>query len=494
MAKKRDWHGCYGENWKGVIIDDAFSHPAKYGRGLIRRIYQHAVTQGWLQEGDAVIDPFGGVALGALHAMRHGLHWHGVELETKFVDLGGRNLELWEQTYAPHMPRWGSAVLIQGDSRELQGVLAEAAISSPPYAGSVNASSHGIDWSKTGPATGNRKRGEGTKMEQTLRAQLAYPNSEGQLGAMPEGNHAACISSPPYTASLASDDPDKRGGLFRDPRRRADLSLTAEYGESPGQLGAMIEGEYGAAVSSPPWERGAEGGLRKEKFKDPEAFARRMSEGDGKGTRNGTTPASRMAQMERDAERTYGESPGQLGIETGDTFWSASRLIVEQVYRALRPGGTAIWVTKAFVRNGKRVDFPGQWRDLGEAVGFETIEWIRAWLVVENGATRDLFSGEVIEHKKQYKSFFRRLAEKNGAPPIDYEVVIVQRKPHRARGERRERGYGSYSLTVEQMASEKTGTAQVTDRGGNGSEIDKGKGNGHEAAALEGLPLFMEST
>jgi len=376
VVKKRDWHGCYGETWKGVIIDDAFSHPAKYGRGLVRRIYQHAVDQGWLCQDDAVIDPFGGVALGALHAMRHGLHWRGVELEDKFVALGNQNLALWKQTYADHMPTWGSAVLVQGDSRELCDVLAGAgaAISSPPYVGSVNASGHGIDWSKAGPATGNRRRGEGTRMEQTLRAQLAYPNSAGQLGAMPEGNHAACISSPPYTVSLASDDPDKRGGLFRDPKRRADLSLTAEYGESPGQLGAMVEGEYRAAVSSPPWERGAEGGLRKDKFSDPETFARRMSKCDGKGTRNGTTPASRLAQMERDAERTYGDSAGQLGTETGDTFWSASRLIMEQVYRALRPGGTAIWVTKAFVRDGKRVDFPGQWRDLGEAVGFETVE------------------------------------------------------------------------------------------------------------------------
>ena len=111
----------------------------------------------------------------------------------------------------------------------------------------------------------------------------------------------------------------------------------------------------------------------------------------------------------------------------------------------------------------------------------------------ENGTTRDLFSGEVIEHKKQYKSFFRRLAEKNGAPPIDYEVVIVQRKPQRSGRGRAEGGCSPYSLTVERPASEKTGTGPGIDCGGNGSGMEKGKGNGHQAAALEGLPLFTES-
>ena len=121
------------------------------------------------------------------------------------------------------------------------------------------------------------------------------------------------------------------------------------------------------------------------------------------------------------------ESPNQLQGH-GNTFWSAARLIMEQVYRVLKPGGVAIWVTKAFVRDGERVDFPGQWRDLGEACGFETVEWIRAWLVEENGTQRGLW-GNDREHTKAYKSFFRRLVEQEGAPPIDYEVVLVQRKP-----------------------------------------------------------------
>jgi len=116
---ERDWHSCYSEGWTGIITPDAFAHPAKFSRGLIRRIYDHLFEQGYLHEGDTVVDPFGGVALGALHAMQHGCHWIGVELEQKFVDLGNQNIKLWLTTYAPHFPKWGSAVLVQGDSREL---------------------------------------------------------------------------------------------------------------------------------------------------------------------------------------------------------------------------------------------------------------------------------------------------------------------------------------------------------------------------------------
>ena len=67
----------------------------------------------------------------------------------------------------------------------IEAGMIDAVICSPPYADSVNASSHGIDWNKMGPATGNRKRGSGCKHEQTFRDQLAYGiTTEGQIGAM----------------------------------------------------------------------------------------------------------------------------------------------------------------------------------------------------------------------------------------------------------------------------------------------------------------------
>lgn len=64
----------------------------------------------------------------------------------------------------------------------------DVVICSPPYSDAINSQQHGIDWTKVGPATGNRKRGEGTKHEETLQAQLSYGATPGQLGAMPAGS------------------------------------------------------------------------------------------------------------------------------------------------------------------------------------------------------------------------------------------------------------------------------------------------------------------
>jgi len=54
------WQNCYDDSWKNEIAPEAFSHPAKYSRGLIRRIYEHMISEGWLHSGDFIVDPFGG--------------------------------------------------------------------------------------------------------------------------------------------------------------------------------------------------------------------------------------------------------------------------------------------------------------------------------------------------------------------------------------------------------------------------------------------------
>ncbi len=52
--EKTAWTNCYDTSWKGLIVDEAFQHPAKFSRGLIHRIYQHAEEMGWFKAGDWV--------------------------------------------------------------------------------------------------------------------------------------------------------------------------------------------------------------------------------------------------------------------------------------------------------------------------------------------------------------------------------------------------------------------------------------------------------
>ena len=58
VSEKTDiWENCYDVGWKGDIIPEAFSHPAKFSRGLIHRIYEHAKEMGWVKPGDWVLVP-----------------------------------------------------------------------------------------------------------------------------------------------------------------------------------------------------------------------------------------------------------------------------------------------------------------------------------------------------------------------------------------------------------------------------------------------------
>jgi DNA modification methylase len=131
------WEECFNQNWKGAIVDD---HPAKFARGVIQKMYVHAFKNSWIKKNSRVIDPFGGIALGALGAMSRDVHWTGVELEEKFANIGKQNILLWEKI----LKKKNLAVLINGDSMRLKEYVngkVDLCISSPPYESS--ASGHG---------------------------------------------------------------------------------------------------------------------------------------------------------------------------------------------------------------------------------------------------------------------------------------------------------------------------------------------------------------
>jgi tRNA G10 N-methylase Trm11 len=542
-----NWYGCYKRGWGELMANpDAFAHPAKVSRGLARRIYEHGLEHDYFKRGDVVLDPFAGVGGFAFHAMRFGMHFIGVELEQRFVDyasgydcprfgeaffrrfwhrldrlnykafhlcpacvralkaddFGGivpereahryqGNIELWNEQYAAHFSRWGSAVIVQGNSRRLGEVLAgriEGAVSSPGYCGSemsderkqhnaflrgegrsdgrkpsrgnlvlrynayqtegnVNAMPAGeLDETPvagliTSPpyaesiSTRSEKTTEGNRRH---RANIGrnpdsagslpggeYGRSDGQLGALPLGSLDATITSPPYAASTVADsddDPDERGGLFRDPKRRGDKTLTATYGESEGQLGAMAEG----CVSSPPYEGSISAGHTDDRTRKRQA--ERYARGEFQYVRADIFSSQTNIGARGMFDSHYGDAEGQIGKESGDTFWTAAKQIIQQLHQVLAPGAYAIFVTKRFVRNKQIVEFSQQWATLCESCGFELIEWIRAWLVEERGTQLGLWGDDENKDVKRV-SFFRRLhSQKYPHLSIDWEDVLVFKK------------------------------------------------------------------
>jgi len=496
---------------------------------LIRRIYDHMLEEGWLKAGDRVLDSFAGVALGALHAMHNGLHWVGLELEQRFVDVGagldctGISADDWVRFYGrwpraarlegrawcpqclaeaakitegqddpallpgppsasyrrnsgqipstlPHhytgnLDLWramrlsGTAVLLQGDSRKLLEVLrgeVEGCVSSPPYADSEQ--SRDADF-VLGPTAVNPS-------PRPLATRSYYPaamEAPGQLGTMPEGEFSAAVSSPPFAGCENQGLPKDRTRTSSSPDDHGAAGPDYVVPRGAGQLAGLPPGDFEGVVSSPPF------GAAETRDRSPyqggyvgdmmgRAYTQdRQGETDGnlggmetraedfeavvssppyeaqKPVQDTAFFKEHRAAIGRDPEAPggtpgdYGDSPGQLGQEQADTFWSAARTIVEQVYAALVPGGHAVWITKRFVRNGEIVPFPDQWRQLCEAVGFVTLHEHHAMLVEDNGTQLGFFEDDHLVTER--KSFFRRLAESKGSPRIDWETVWCMEKP-----------------------------------------------------------------
>src|SRR5262245_15135556 len=88
MVETTVWESCYGESWNGIIYSESFSHPAKFSLALLKTIYAHIAEEHWCQPGATILDPFGGVSLGAYGSRQAGYSWVGIELEQDFVDRG----------------------------------------------------------------------------------------------------------------------------------------------------------------------------------------------------------------------------------------------------------------------------------------------------------------------------------------------------------------------------------------------------------------------
>jgi hypothetical protein len=414
-----EWRGLYKDSWTGVIVPEAFAHPAKYSRSLIRFIYQHVTSCGWIHPSDVIVDPFGGVALGGFDAMRHGLNWIGCELEEKFVGLGNQNIALWNDRYS-RMPNWGSARLLNGDSRKLASVIADVriAVSSPPYIGSVNSGESGIDWDKARRPerwTGNRNR---NGCQAAASHEMKYGDSEGQLGAMKEGDLQCAISSPPFPQPYTSGGGINVKGYGDGSDKVGERTYQSKGGNrSEGNLETMEAAGFDAAISSPPFENSLDRGVVNKQSRREYARA------------HGISNAEHGSPIDMESERLqeYGATEGNLGNQRGETFWSASRTILEQLHQVLAPNAHAVFVVKAFVRNKQIVDFPAQWAQLCEAVGFRLIHHHKALLTEEYG-TQQTFQGEDKTLTVARKSFFRRLAESKGSPRIDWESVLCFEK------------------------------------------------------------------
>jgi hypothetical protein len=185
-------------------------------------------------------------------------------------------------------------------------------------------------------------------------------------------------------------------------------------------LATVLREQVECCVASPPYEASQyEDGRRRDPAHQG-LINHRMAE-----RTNPRTPGEKLCLMDYAAQT----AEGNIAIASGDTFWSAAATIIAQVVALLKPGGVAVFVVKAYCRDGAIVDFPGQWRTLCESCGLVTLHEHHALLVEEHGTQGGLF-GEDTTHRTERKSFFRRLHEKKRPDlAIDFEMVLCMQKP-----------------------------------------------------------------
>ena len=217
------------------------------------------------------------------------------------------------------------------------------------------------------------------------------------------------VFSPPF--STPGNQPTGQGQAVRSDYghgTKSGKSTTpdGQYGTHPAQIGQL------GVVTSPPYANSLHSNDGRE------AEERRMLKkgllDSGQGGIYGINRANHAHNQ------GYGETPQQIQRD----YWGAMRQVYTECARVLAPGAPMILVVKGHVKDHHYVDLPAQTAALLEECGFTVVHWHNASLVAREGQ-RELFAAEHGEEtRRQRKSFFRRLAENNGAPPIDQEVVL----------------------------------------------------------------------
>lgn len=271
------------------------------------------------------------------------------------------NIELFEENYGGKLGKWGKAVLLNGDSRYLVKVLrdnadrlpcsgADGATTSPPYNlpfsqehsgrgggsrgdtpsedgafakyGSAEGQIEGLpdegfDTAIASPpyepdALGHGGKPSETDIEKGLHARIGegvYGREDGQIGSMPTGEIDAALTSPPFLQTSGGTNVTSKDGPLADERlinrHAAGNAAQHAYGENEGQLQSMEEGEFDAALSSPPFTGvSSDGGWQMlGKYAEEGKLTVAQVEGD---------PNKSYPSWSKERDTSYGKSGGQL--------------------------------------------------------------------------------------------------------------------------------------------------------------------------------------
>jgi len=344
----------------------SFSHPAKMSLPL-----QLWLIDNFTKEGEVILDPMAGSGT-ILVACSMGRNVIAVDLEQKFVDMMKGNWEKIQQRGCQLGYSMGTATILQGDARQLEGLLMDKCIFSPPY---TNRMDGGIRGSRAGmkPYTDESPDSWFTQRDQK------------NIGNLPYGEIDKIITSPPFGEAQSGGGIAQKGyqGSRHSP---TDLVGKRSYmpentGNDPGNIQRLPYGSIDAVITSPPYEltaKGRTGGIcgRDESVK----------------------------QLE------YSHNQGNIGNLKGESYLSAMLEVYQGCWRVLKPQGLMILVTKNFIRNKQEIRLDLDTIKLCEQAGFNFQDrWYR---------------------ELANQSFWRTIYHQKypDVEPIKYEDVLIFKK------------------------------------------------------------------
>jgi len=339
---------------KLLFSPDSFAHPAKMDAQLLIWIVEN-----YTKPGETIFDPMAGSGTTML-ACLFGRNVVLVELEEKYCGMCEDN---WEQVgMRPQLGvEMGSCQIIQGDARQLEGLLVDKIVTSPPYSDSP--AGGGLNIKPPRPGT---KDQSGRSSE-----------SPSQLGA---GKYDKIITSPPYAETTASDD--RIGDLSKFNRVGGIGHKPIPYMEdNPDNIGNLSYGNIDSIITSPPYEGSLESGSRHTKGG--------IADRDKKLTQTGTYAtlddeakkrvssgfqSEKALKILRGSPRGYSRAEDNIGNLKSESYLEAMLQVYRQCYKVLRRGGLMIIVTKNFIRDKKVVRLDLDTIKLCEKAEFKFIE------------------------------------------------------------------------------------------------------------------------
>lgn len=394
------WYGCYGDRGD-LFLRETYKHPAKMAVALCFRILEHGERRGWWTPGDTILDPMAGIGTTLICAASLGYHAIGIELEPHFYRLCRENLDHAMERIR-HLPQPGTAEILQGDARQLKAMPSgtyqvASAVTSPPYGDqaltdTANISSDGYAATVTSPPYGGKDD----------HGDDPHPERMQGHGVLFRG-YSGAVSSPPYgDASLPSSVPHSIRALARAGQWNQAIAASREYER----------------------EQLAKGWIRSVRSDDELRKRIEQALENDMGNYGARAPEGAQIGNLRDPDGDI-ETALRKDHEGKETYCRAMLRVYQQMHAVLRPGGVVALVTKNPVRDGRLRRLDLDTVRLMAAAGFEFIERCEAMLAEETELP-DLFGPPQVKRKER-KSFFKRLAERNGSPRVDHEDVLFFR-------------------------------------------------------------------